>query len=280
MAELSDDRHTYWPRTGPVGFVPDLGDDHACRNCGYNLRGLQVDARCPECGAVFGIDPFVDPLTWDQKQTLGTFLSTLMTVLFTPKDLAAQIWHGYTIDGIAAIRFRRICVTIATISLWPVMIVLIGRAAGWIGAACISPVVGMSILVWANSFTNESIEFFKDKGAGSPARRAKALARYASAPLALMPVHAVLLKFTYAAAARGGEIFFIVMACHAMLLLVQLLLCASAEAALLWQLVDISRGTGFAIALGNLIPRLFYTGVYLLMIPWLLAVVANAIGGG
>jgi hypothetical protein len=263
-----------------VGFVPDLGDDHACRNCGYNLRGLQVDARCPECGAVFGIDPFVDPLPWDQKQTLGTFLSTFLMVLFTPKDLAAQIWHGYTIDGTAAIRFRRICVGVATLSLLSVMIVLIGRASSWIGAACISPVIFMSALLWATSFTNESIDFFKDKGAGSPQRRAKALARYAAAGLLLTPAHWVLLKFTYAAAGYDGAVLALAAGCHALLLLVQLLTCACAEAALLWQLVDVSRGTSFAIALGNLSPRLFYTGIYLLVIPWLLAVVASAIGGG
>ncbi|HWB21107.1 MAG TPA: hypothetical protein VG711_12455, partial [Phycisphaerales bacterium] len=27
-----------------------IDDDRACRNCGYNLRGLMTDKACPECG--------------------------------------------------------------------------------------------------------------------------------------------------------------------------------------------------------------------------------------
>src|SRR2546421_12441218 len=58
-----DEHRTFWPRAGPVGgFVPDLGDDRPCGNCGYNLRGLTFDTACPECGAVWGIDPSVEPI--------------------------------------------------------------------------------------------------------------------------------------------------------------------------------------------------------------------------
>lgn len=29
---------------------PIIGEDTACRGCGYNLKGLKVNSRCPECG--------------------------------------------------------------------------------------------------------------------------------------------------------------------------------------------------------------------------------------
>jgi hypothetical protein len=71
-----------------------------------------------------------------------------------------------------------------------------------------------------------------------------------------------------------------VLACHAGLLFVQLMLVASAEAALLWQLVDVSRGMALIVTMMSMTPRLFYAAVYVIGIPWLLAAVAKSIGGG
>ena len=42
---------TYWPRYGPAVPPPDINDDRLCTNCGYNLRGLAYENRCPECGS-------------------------------------------------------------------------------------------------------------------------------------------------------------------------------------------------------------------------------------
>ena len=50
--------------------------DTACRRCGYNLRGLHQDSRCPECGTPIGLSThgdllrFSDP-EWVEKLALG-----------------------------------------------------------------------------------------------------------------------------------------------------------------------------------------------------------------
>lgn len=50
--------------------------DTACRRCGYNLRGLHQDGRCPECGTPIGLSThgdllrFADP-EWVEKLALG-----------------------------------------------------------------------------------------------------------------------------------------------------------------------------------------------------------------
>ncbi len=115
---LSNDRRTFWPRVGPAGFVPDLGDDRPCTHCGYNLRGLAYDSACPECGALWGISPGSERLPWDEGQrSLFAFVATAFIVFLRPRDLSGQIWAAEPIDGLAAIQFRRICITVGTIFL-------------------------------------------------------------------------------------------------------------------------------------------------------------------
>lgn len=67
----------------PEARLPDLFDEHGtiicdrtCRRCGYNLRGLREDGRCPECGTPIGLSTrgdllrFADP-AWVEKLALG-----------------------------------------------------------------------------------------------------------------------------------------------------------------------------------------------------------------
>lgn len=67
----------------PAAPAPDLFDQDgviiantACRRCGYNLRGLREDGRCPECGTPIGLSTrgdllrFADP-DWVDKLARG-----------------------------------------------------------------------------------------------------------------------------------------------------------------------------------------------------------------
>jgi hypothetical protein len=63
----------------PVAPVGPILQDVACRKCGYNLRGLDANGRCPECGTAVGYSlqgdllRFCDP-TWVDTLHRGTRL--------------------------------------------------------------------------------------------------------------------------------------------------------------------------------------------------------------
>src|SRR2546423_2723744 len=91
-ATLANDRRTFWPRAGPASaFVPDLGDDRPCENCGYNPRGLPFHSACPECGSISGIRADAEPIPWNEEATVGSYFRTVLMVL-TSADPAAQVW--------------------------------------------------------------------------------------------------------------------------------------------------------------------------------------------
>lgn len=278
-----EDRRTFWPRVGPIGFVADLGDDRPCANCGYNLRGLAYDSACPECGAIFGISVAVDPMPWDDEERRGIvgFLSACAIVLLRPRDLGGQVWACDPIDGKAAIRFRRICIIIGTIFMSLVTYVLTGEAIGfWLAPLCLVLDV-MAIALWLNLFTHGAIHFFEDKGSGSARRRAMALARYVAAPMALMPIHLVLaplhwrlINGTAPVVKDMPEPWTLLLLAHGAILFVQLLACAAAQAALLWQVVDISRLSASSLALVDVLGRTLLGAIYFIGVPVLIALVA------
>jgi hypothetical protein len=63
----------------PAGLFDERGEivvDHECKKCGYNLRGLREEGRCPECGTPIGLSTtgdllrFADP-DWVEKVARG-----------------------------------------------------------------------------------------------------------------------------------------------------------------------------------------------------------------
>src|ERR1041385_4800198 len=46
--------------------------DLACRKCGYNLRGLMTDGRCPECGTAVGLSVMGDLLRFSDPNWVDT----------------------------------------------------------------------------------------------------------------------------------------------------------------------------------------------------------------
>jgi ribosomal protein L37E len=67
------------PRAEPPRVFGESGNivaDVACRRCGYNLRTLRADGRCPECGTPVGLSTHGDLLryaepAWVEKLGLG-----------------------------------------------------------------------------------------------------------------------------------------------------------------------------------------------------------------
>src|SRR5262245_48186418 len=44
----------FWPRPGGRDISAEVDYDRPCPDCGYNLRGMPIRARCPECGSIGG----------------------------------------------------------------------------------------------------------------------------------------------------------------------------------------------------------------------------------
>jgi hypothetical protein len=58
-----------------------LDEDVPCRKCGYNLRGLSPDGRCPECGVAIGRSLQGDYLRFADPQWVQTLASGMNWIL-------------------------------------------------------------------------------------------------------------------------------------------------------------------------------------------------------
>ena len=277
-AAPSEQRRTYWPRAGPVGIVPDLGDDRPCENCGYNLRGITFDTPCPECGSLYGVDPDVEPIPWNEKQSFASYFMTASMVLMSPRELSGHVWRRDKIWLKPARKFRAINVTLATISVLAVVVALTTEVIGLRLALFCAPLDVLAVLWWFIALTREPDRFFKDKGHPIASLRARAMAAYVCAPLALSPIHlAILLLPVYM---PSQDMLALSIALHAGLIVLQLVWMASAESVLLWQLVEVPRSGAFAIVLVQGFIRAAKGLFYVVALPALAASMANSVSGG
>jgi hypothetical protein len=277
-ASPADERQNFWPRAGPAGIVPDLGDDRPCSGCGYNLRGLPFDTACPECGAEWGIDPSAEPVAWNDKPSFASFFQTVIMVLTAPGELSGHIWKRDMIWMRPARRFRAINVALATVSLSAVILTIQAQAIGLDRASWCAPVDLMAVLWWFITLTRDPQRFLQDKGNVIGCKRAAGLSAYMSAPLVLSPLHLAILLLPVYVPHVEAVVFPLIL--HAALIAIQILLMASAESALLWQLVQIPRAAAFAIAMGNMFIRCLRGAVYVVAIPAVMASMANSVGRG
>jgi hypothetical protein len=117
--------------------------------------------------------------------------------------------------------------------------------------------------------TADPRRFFSDKGNPIACLRAGGLSNYLAAPLALSPLHLLILSLPLPL--KDQEAAMLQVTLHVSLILLQLLLIASAESTLLWQLVELPRPVTFLISFGNALLRAIRGGVYLAVIPALMA---------
>ena len=260
--DVRDSRRTYWPRYGPAVPPPDINDDRLCTNCGYNLRGLAYSTRCPECGSMYGASPGEEPLYWDERPSLGSYFATLYQIFFDPEDFGSHVWQAGHLDWRAARRFRQLNTAIAAASFGAVLFALLGRFTPKIEIILLAwPISMIGMLLWFKSVTLDRLRFLERENLlPRDPQRTKALISYLSAPLALSWVQLPALYGAFLLIDR--DMWPLAATLHALLLWMQLTLVASADAHLLWQLLDVSkrqaRFMGILSALWHTITGIFY----------------------
>ena len=253
------------PRFNASAPVPQEYDVF-CEGCGYSLLGLSTD-RCPECGRHF--DPTALPyarIPWLHRRRLGrwnAYWKTVWAVTFRPRDFAAELCRPVRISAEDARRFRRVTVHVAAIAGVIAITTLIVLTEGWAAPPGLAE-PGLSILRFGLVFTawGSSVNFlrlatdmplFIWKGLPSlPETELAPLHHYASAPLALLPVVAVVaLAPSIIKSALGDpfDIYLILNAIPVFLGVGWLLLCWQTPVLLMRRATGCSLGRALGLAL-------------------------------
>jgi hypothetical protein len=278
--DVRDSRRTYWPRYGPAVPPPDINDDRLCTNCGYNLRGLAYATRCPECGSVGGASPGEEPLYFDEQAGVGSYFATIYQVLFDAEDFGSHVWHAGHLDWRAARRFRQLNTFIAAACFGAVMLYLMFRFTPRMEVVMLAWAVSMiGVLLWFKSVTLDRLRFLERENLlPRDPQRTKALISYLSAPLALSPLHVVALYGAVQFVGRNE--WGLAITLHAIILTIQMLLVASADAHLLWQLLDVSKGQARFMGFCGAIWHAITGGFYCIALPATFTMLAKNLLGG
>jgi hypothetical protein len=278
--DVRDSRRTYWPRYGPAVPPPDIHDDRNCQNCGYNLRGLAYNTRCPECGSVYGASPGEESLHFDEQQTPINYIATLYQIFFDAEEFGSHVWRAGHLDWRAARRFRQTNTVIAALCFGAALYAMMMRVTDRSDIVMLAwPISMIGVLLWFKSLTLDRLRFLERENLlPRDPQRTKALVSYLSAPLALSPLQLIALYGSLRLA--HGDSWPIAVALHAIILALQLLLISSADAHLLWQLIDMHKGQARLIGLMGAITHTITGIFYCVALPAAFTMLAAKLLGG
>lgn len=178
--------------------APAMAHAVRCPSCDYLLTGLTIN-RCPECGRAF--DPgelSATRIPWELRRSLGpirAYLQTVHMVTFRPRQLAAE--RDASLRYQSARRFGHITTVLAALPLLGAFAAFVlNDPIGWIGAAqaadwiVIASLPVCNVLAVAACIGLPSYFFHPAYLPMLAQNRAVALAYYAAAPLAFLPLFA------------------------------------------------------------------------------------------
>jgi hypothetical protein len=174
--------------------------DKFCESCGYNLRG-QTARNCPECGRPFaaaaaaagpGRIPWERPPSPGGAGRLRAYWATVELATFRPALLADEIDRG--VSQSSARQFRRVTLALGM----PTAVAVVGwvwqsrglrpSGSGWTPAVLWWAAVVLASALLLHLATAVHWFFPRDSLSAEGTGRARALARYACAPLGFTPL--------------------------------------------------------------------------------------------
>ncbi len=107
---------------GAVDVQGVVTTDLPCRKCSYNLRGLTIDGRCPECGAAVGLSVQGDLLRFSNPAWVRTL----------QRGVRLIIW-GVVVIILGALLAVVLAVTVPAVGLAAVAVPLVGYVLTLVG---------------------------------------------------------------------------------------------------------------------------------------------------